>query len=201
MQDSSRQHYEPAELKVFENIECEWPLFLILLLLDSLISGDQNKAREYRAKLDKIVPVNKEGLAIVPELYLVPRKTVRQSICSSITLYYYYYHVLQSLYVHNPIVNYLFVIVSGSWLISACQTQVDLECSEPHSQERVMGPKIQHMWSQSLFILCNLLEANLLNIGEIDPLNRRYSMLPQPDTLVQGELVCPPTVNCKYVDS
>ncbi len=52
-----------------------------------------------------------------------------------------------------------------------------------------MGPKIQHMWSQSLFILCNLLEANLLNIGEIDPLNRRFSMLPRPDTLVQGEWV------------
>ena len=50
-----------------------------------------------------------------------------------------------------------------------------------------MGPKVQHMWSQSLYILCNLLESSLLNIGEIDPLNRRYSMLPRPDTLVQGE--------------
>ncbi len=77
VQDSSRQHYEAAELKVFENIECEWPLFLILLLLDSLITGHHGKAREYREQLNKIVPVNKEGLAIVPELYLVPRETVR----------------------------------------------------------------------------------------------------------------------------
>ncbi len=66
-----------------------------------------------------------------------------------------------------------------------------MEYARPHSQSRVMGPKIQHMWSQSLFILCNLLEANLLNIGEIDPLNRRFSMLPRPDTLVQGEWVEP----------
>ena len=76
VQDSSRQHYEPAELKVFENIECEWPLFIILLLLDALIEGKHSKAEEYRAALDKIVPLNKEGLAIVPELYLVPKETV-----------------------------------------------------------------------------------------------------------------------------
>ncbi len=68
---------------MFENIECEWPLFLILLLLDSLIEGNHIKAQEYRAQLNKIVPVNEEGLAIVPELYLVPRETVRELINSS----------------------------------------------------------------------------------------------------------------------
>ncbi len=63
---------------MFENIECEWPLFVLLLLLDSLIEGNHIKAEEYRAQLNKIVPVNEEGLAIVPELYLVPRETVRE---------------------------------------------------------------------------------------------------------------------------
>ena len=67
-------------------------------------------------------------------------------------------------------------------------SQVDREYREPHSQPRVMGKKIQHMWSQSLYVLCCLLEEGLLNIGEIDPLNRRLSMLPKPDTQVQGEL-------------
>lgn len=42
------------------------------------------------------------------------------------------------------------------------------------------------MWSQSLYILCGLLEHKLLNIGEIDPLNRRLSMATQPDPLVQS---------------
>ena len=44
-QDSSRLHYEPSELKVFENIECEWPVFLALLLIDSKIKGDQAYVR------------------------------------------------------------------------------------------------------------------------------------------------------------
>ena len=43
------------------------------------------------------------------------------------------------------------------------------------------------MWSQSLYILCGLLQEGLLAVGEIDPLNRRLSMMVKPDPLVQGE--------------
>ena len=45
------------------------------------------------------------------------------------------------------------------------------------------------MWSQSLYILCGLLQGGLLAVGEIDPLNRRLSMMVKPDPLVQGEEV------------
>ncbi len=77
LQDSSRLHYEPAELKVFENIECEWPLFLLLLLLGALIEGDSHKAEEYRTKLDGLILKSEEtGLQTVPELYYVPADKV-----------------------------------------------------------------------------------------------------------------------------
>lgn len=64
--------------------------------------------------------------------------------------------------------------------------QVELEYRNPHSQDRLPGSKVQHMWSQSLYILCGLLEGGFINIGEIDPLNRRLSLIPRPDTIVQG---------------
>ena len=76
MQDSSRLHYEPAELKVFENIECEWPLFFILLQLDALIEGNLIKAREFKEKLDQILPESEDGLRRVPELFYVPADKV-----------------------------------------------------------------------------------------------------------------------------
>ena len=76
MQDSSRLHYEPAELKVFENIECEWPLFFILLQLDALIEGNIIKAREFQKKLDEILPESGDGLRRVPELFYVPADKV-----------------------------------------------------------------------------------------------------------------------------
>ena len=40
-QDPSRLHYDPAELKLFENIECEWPVFWTYLILDGIFAGDQ----------------------------------------------------------------------------------------------------------------------------------------------------------------
>ena len=62
---------------MFENIECEWPLFLLLLLLGALIEGDKLKAQEYRAKLDKLILKSEEtGLETVPELYYVPADKV-----------------------------------------------------------------------------------------------------------------------------
>ena len=39
-QDPHRLHYEPWELQVFENIECEWPMFYAYLVLDGLFKGD-----------------------------------------------------------------------------------------------------------------------------------------------------------------
>lgn len=76
-QDPHRLHYEPSELKVFENIECEWPLFFELLLLDALIRGDSTGVKSYRQKLEAVVLKDeKEGLVTVPELYLVPEDKV-----------------------------------------------------------------------------------------------------------------------------
>ena len=40
LENKSRLHYEPAELQVFDNIECEWPLFFAFLILDGIFRGD-----------------------------------------------------------------------------------------------------------------------------------------------------------------
>uniref|UniRef100_A0A4W4HQE5 Phosphorylase b kinase regulatory subunit n=1 Tax=Electrophorus electricus TaxID=8005 RepID=A0A4W4HQE5_ELEEL len=49
-EDSSRLHYDPAELKLFENIECEWPVFWTYLILDGIFTGDQVQVEEeYRS--------------------------------------------------------------------------------------------------------------------------------------------------------
>jgi phosphorylase kinase alpha/beta subunit len=151
-EDPHRLHYEPSELKVFENIECEWPLFFELLLLDALIRGDTPAIKSYRKRLESVVLRDEaEGIVTVPELYLVPEDKV-------------------------------------SW-----------EYQSPHSQDRVPGHKKQHMWSQSLYILCGLLEDGLLNIGEVDPLNRRLSMAAQPDPIVQIVLLSEDRKMCSYL--
>lgn len=75
LEDHSRLHYEPWELKQFENIECEWPLFFTYLLLDALYRHDDEAVQFYSEKLDEIL-VERDGLKLLPELYFVPRGSV-----------------------------------------------------------------------------------------------------------------------------
>ncbi|KAJ8253159.1 hypothetical protein GJAV_G00209770 [Gymnothorax javanicus] len=77
-EDPSRLHYDPAELKLFENIECEWPVFWTYLILDGIFNGDQVQVQEYREALDGILIRVKNGIRLVPELYAVPADKVEE---------------------------------------------------------------------------------------------------------------------------
>jgi len=75
IEDITRLHYEPAELKQFEHIECEWPLFFTYLLLDAIAQGDRAAAKRYRTRLDEIA-VSQGEFAVLPELYYVPEEAI-----------------------------------------------------------------------------------------------------------------------------
>ncbi len=75
IEDVTRLHYEPAELKQFEHIECEWPLFFTYLLLDAIARGDRPTAKRYRQRLDEIT-VEQDGFRVLPELYYVPEEAI-----------------------------------------------------------------------------------------------------------------------------
>ncbi|XP_016400599.1 phosphorylase b kinase regulatory subunit alpha, skeletal muscle isoform [Sinocyclocheilus rhinocerous] len=71
-EDPNRLYYESSELKLFENIECEWPLFWTYLILDGVFINSPEQVQEYREALDSILIRGKNGLRLVPELYSVP---------------------------------------------------------------------------------------------------------------------------------
>jgi len=71
IEDPTRLHYEPKELKQFEHIECEWPLFFTYLMLDALFRGDAEQVERYHQKLQAIL-IEQNGLKLLPELYIVP---------------------------------------------------------------------------------------------------------------------------------
>lgn len=75
LEDTNRLHYEPFELKTFEHIECEWPLFFSYLLLDALFRGDREMAQEYQDKLQAIA-VERNGVKLLPEVYFVPEHLI-----------------------------------------------------------------------------------------------------------------------------
>uniref|UniRef100_UPI003AAB4609 phosphorylase b kinase regulatory subunit alpha, liver isoform isoform X2 n=1 Tax=Centroberyx gerrardi TaxID=166262 RepID=UPI003AAB4609 len=85
-EDPSRLHYDPAELKLFENIECEWPVFWTYLILDGIFTGDQVQVQEYREALEGILIRGKNGIRLVPELYAVPHEKMEEEYSSPHTV-------------------------------------------------------------------------------------------------------------------
>ncbi|XP_061862944.1 phosphorylase b kinase regulatory subunit alpha, skeletal muscle isoform isoform X6 [Colius striatus] len=77
-EDPNRPYYEPAELKLFENIECEWPLFWAYLIIDGIFSGNMEQVQEYREALEGVLIKGKNGVRLVPELYSVPPEKVEE---------------------------------------------------------------------------------------------------------------------------
>ncbi|XP_027551878.1 phosphorylase b kinase regulatory subunit alpha, skeletal muscle isoform isoform X4 [Neopelma chrysocephalum] len=71
-EDPKRLYYEPAELKLFENIECEWPLFWAYLMIDGIFNGNIEQVQEYREALEGVLIKGKNGIRLMPELYSVP---------------------------------------------------------------------------------------------------------------------------------
>ncbi|KAL3214520.1 hypothetical protein MRX96_034865 [Rhipicephalus microplus] len=75
-EDSRRLHYEPWELKAFDNIECEWPLFFCYMIIDACFRGDSGMVDEYAGKLEQLMIRTEEGLRHIPEMYGVPADKV-----------------------------------------------------------------------------------------------------------------------------
>jgi phosphorylase kinase alpha/beta subunit len=75
IEDPSKLHYEPSELKAFKHIESEWPLFFTYLLLDAHLLGDKAAVDKWQQKLEPLF-VEHNGQRLLPELYSVPKESV-----------------------------------------------------------------------------------------------------------------------------
>ncbi|XP_053678871.1 probable phosphorylase b kinase regulatory subunit alpha isoform X1 [Anopheles nili] len=75
-EDNTRLYYERWELRMFEKIECEWPLFFCYLILNKAFQNDKQAVAEYSQKLEDILVKTEEGMKLIPELYAVPDKAV-----------------------------------------------------------------------------------------------------------------------------
>ena len=75
IEDDSRLHYESSELREFEHIESEWPLFFTYLLLDALMRDEKEEIEHWKKKL-QLLFVEQDGKKLLPELYIVPKELI-----------------------------------------------------------------------------------------------------------------------------
>ncbi|XP_077307795.1 phosphorylase b kinase regulatory subunit beta isoform X3 [Lithobates pipiens] len=72
LEDENRRYYKPAEIKLFDGIECEFPMFFIYMIIDGVFRGNTEQVKEYESLLDPVLFQAFEGCPIVPEYYHVP---------------------------------------------------------------------------------------------------------------------------------
>ncbi|KAF4110927.1 phosphorylase b kinase regulatory subunit beta isoform X1 [Onychostoma macrolepis] len=71
-EDKNRRHYKPAEMKLFDGIECEFPLFFIYMMIDGVFRGNPAQVKEYQELLEALIFQSFEGHAVIPKYYYVP---------------------------------------------------------------------------------------------------------------------------------
>jgi len=82
-EDTNRLHYESWELRAFDNIECEWPLFYCYQALIHIFSDNNDIAREYCDLLEQLtVPNDDDGMKFLPELYMVTPENITQELAA-----------------------------------------------------------------------------------------------------------------------
>ncbi|XP_069463153.1 phosphorylase b kinase regulatory subunit beta isoform X1 [Ambystoma mexicanum] len=72
LEDLNRRYYKPAEIKLFDGIECEFPLFFIFMVIDGVFRGHPEQVKEYQELLDPLLFYAFEGCPVVPKYYYVP---------------------------------------------------------------------------------------------------------------------------------
>nr|XP_014349482.1 PREDICTED: phosphorylase b kinase regulatory subunit beta [Latimeria chalumnae] len=72
LEDKNRRYYKPAEIKLFDGIECEFPLFYIFMIIDGVYREKPDQVKQYQELLDVTLYHSSEGHAFIPKYYYVP---------------------------------------------------------------------------------------------------------------------------------
>uniref|UniRef100_A0A6I8NCB0 Phosphorylase b kinase regulatory subunit n=1 Tax=Ornithorhynchus anatinus TaxID=9258 RepID=A0A6I8NCB0_ORNAN len=54
LEDQNRRYYKPAEIKLFDGIECEFPIFFLYMMIDGVFKGNPKQVKDYQ---DLLTPV------------------------------------------------------------------------------------------------------------------------------------------------
>nr|XP_027231569.1 probable phosphorylase b kinase regulatory subunit beta [Penaeus vannamei] len=76
VEDKERRYYHASETKEFENIECEWPLFYLFMILEGMFKDCQEQVEQYKAKLSPLLKKDRWGDAVVPKYYFIHKNHV-----------------------------------------------------------------------------------------------------------------------------
>ncbi|KAG0202868.1 hypothetical protein BGX28_004744 [Mortierella sp. GBA30] len=179
LENTSRLHYDAQELKIFEGIECEWPLFFTYFVLDGLFSDNESQVEEYRAKLEPLI-IDSATLVDFGQFISDSISDCEDSRGPKTPTSPGFTTPGNEgkLPEHIPLIPELYYVPNHL---------VDAEKKDNHSQARMANDNLPLVWANSLHTLGSLIYENLLSVAEIDPLGRRFNARKTQanDTVVQ----------------
>nr|XP_023013016.1 probable phosphorylase b kinase regulatory subunit beta isoform X1 [Leptinotarsa decemlineata] len=81
LEDKNSRYYQKSEIKNFENIECEWPLFYIFMIIDGVFKALPDQIQEYQDLLKERIMVDHHGDPVIPMYYYVPKENIEKEQC------------------------------------------------------------------------------------------------------------------------
>ncbi|XP_003397457.1 probable phosphorylase b kinase regulatory subunit beta isoform X1 [Bombus terrestris] len=72
IESKDRRYYKSGEIKEFDNIECEWPLFYIFMIIDGVFKTLPEQVEEYQKLLKERMYKDINGDPVIPMYYYVP---------------------------------------------------------------------------------------------------------------------------------
>ncbi|KAF9304628.1 hypothetical protein BGZ74_001014 [Mortierella antarctica] len=189
LENNTRLHYDAHELMIFEDIECEWPLFFTYFILDGLFSENEHQVEEYRAKLEPLIIDSATLLDFGQFISDTMSESDDGRSLKTPTSPGFATPSSNSdgkQPEHIPLIPELYYVPHHL---------VDAEKNNNHSQARVANDNLPLVWANSLHTLGNLIYENLLSVAEIDPLGRRFNARKTKpnDTVVQVVLLAEDT--------
>ncbi|XP_043476951.1 probable phosphorylase b kinase regulatory subunit beta isoform X1 [Leptopilina heterotoma] len=76
LEDPNRRYYRPGEIKEFDNVECEWPLFYIFMIIDGVFKSFPEQVEEYQNLLKARLHKDINGDPIIPMYFYVPEENL-----------------------------------------------------------------------------------------------------------------------------
>ncbi|XP_013133618.1 PREDICTED: probable phosphorylase b kinase regulatory subunit beta isoform X3 [Papilio polytes] len=76
LEDPNRRYYNEGELKEFDGIESEWPLFYVMMIIDGVFRTLPDQVEEYQKLLKSRIYMDEYGDPVIPWYYYVPREGV-----------------------------------------------------------------------------------------------------------------------------
>lgn len=159
LEDGNRLHYNDFELKIFDGIESQWPMFHFIWKINSYFyHEDTGMANLFEAS--------------VADNFTADGTTDSENIIDFDN------------FLNEPI----------PMLYSVKHVNMAQEIAEPNSTERTANyppdsaNKI-HFFGESLFFILQLLENNLLNPSDLDPLNRHRDAKYSPEEIINSTIV------------